>query len=98
MSQEQTLPTRGTHLIKGDLNDIETKVQIVEHLKEAKFDLAVMNALPRYTGFVEVDGFKVNGKIIDTLIFLDKFLKRGGIFVCKSIRTLESKELDVIRE
>ena len=55
-----------------------------------------MNILPRYSGFVEIDGFKLNGKIINTLIFLDRFLKKGGTFVCKAINTKETKELDVV--
>lgn len=68
----------------------------MEALKDNKFDLAVMNVLPPYSGFIEIDGFKLNGRIVDTLVFLDKFLKKGGGFVCKSIRTEETKELDVV--
>ena len=64
-------------------------------MKDQQLDVALMNYLPEYSGFTEIDGFNLNGQILKLMPFLERFLKKGGTFVCKAMEFSETKELTV---
>lgn len=62
------------------------------NLLERPLDTIIINATPKYTGDYQVDGMNIMKFYRDALYFSEKYLKKGGTIVLKTLECNEATE------
>ncbi|KAL0108824.1 hypothetical protein PUN28_014147 [Cardiocondyla obscurior] len=79
-------PLEGVIQLQGDITNISTAKQIIEHFDNTQADLVVCDGAPDVTGLHDMDIFIQSQLLLAALNIATHILKKGGTFVAKIFR------------
>jgi len=91
-------PLQGVKFIRGDFYKQDIQDDILKHSNYQKFDLVLSDMCPEFTGTKVTDHVNLINLNNETILFIQKVLKRNGILVLKTFEgTLQKKFQDQIQ-